>query len=706
MSVVSGRAALANAIGVARRRWRSLGLLGLLLATGAVYLPGLSGPFLLDDIPNISANRALRIETLDGPALWKSAFYHDAKYPARGLARMSFALNYHFSGGRIDARAFKATNLGVHLLNGVLVYLLVALLARRRAEAFTGARHASSSAAGPQRLALLVAGLWMLHPLQLTAVLYAVQRMTSLAALFVLGGLWLFAWGRTRVARKLADGWWWMLAGVGAGTTLGFLCKENAALLPLYALLVEIFFFRRNALDPRRARMLRIFYGVTVGVPALVLLGYLASHPEFILSDYRFRSFTLWERALSEPRILFFYLSLWFYPTPRRFGLFHDDLATSTGWLDPWTTCLAAAGWLALGLAALTWGKRQRSPWAFAALWFLIGHAIESTVLPLELIFEHRNYVPSLGLAVAGGYYLLRLSRHGEGLRRAAPMISLLLLGVLGFATFVRAGVWSDSVTLDTFMARNHPASPRGRKAHAVALEAGGAPASFVYAAFRDAAAARADEISALIAMAPLTLRALAQARATGGEQATGAPAHVPRLFEAELGNSVSHIEALWRQLNAEIERRLRVQALSAPTVNSLVRLAECIVNGNPDCARLRAAVFRWHRLAIGSRRLLREHVAVLEMSLAQLEVAAGNLRAGIVHMRQATLAAPGDPQYPIAEAQLYARERRWDNLEGLLERLERSAALGRSKAEVLTTVRRLYANARTHTGGLGDGKR
>jgi hypothetical protein len=106
---------------------RRLALVFFLVVLGAgvfgVYAPGLKGPFVFDDYPNIVDNPLVAVDALDAANLRDAAFsLRNGPYPHRGLARLSFALNYYFAGGRFDAFAFKLTNVVIHVVNGLLVY--------------------------------------------------------------------------------------------------------------------------------------------------------------------------------------------------------------------------------------------------------------------------------------------------------------------------------------------------------------------------------------------------------------------------------------------------------------------------------------------------------------------------------------------------------------------------------------------------------
>ena len=182
--------------------------------------------------------------------------------------RASFALNYYFAGKQLSERSFKTVNLVIHIINAVLVAFLIALLARRRS-ALPSSDTPSQGTIIRFWLPVLVALIWALHPIQLTSVLYVVQRMTSMAAMFVLLGLIVFVVGRSRLARHKRFGLTLMALGVLGGTLLGIACKESAVLMPLFAALLELFFFSREGLTRRvRAQLRSVVWASARGAPA------------------------------------------------------------------------------------------------------------------------------------------------------------------------------------------------------------------------------------------------------------------------------------------------------------------------------------------------------------------------------------------------------------------------------------------------------
>ena len=295
-------------------------------------------------------------------------------------------------------------------------------------------------------------------------------------------------------------------------------------MLPFYAFLVELFFFRHEGLPQAARRRLYGFYALTVALPAVVAVVGLVVAWDAIAQGYLYRDFTLWERLLTQSRVLFFYLGLLFFPHIRAFGLYHDDFALSTGLLDPWTTLVSVLLWAGLVGLAL-WGVRRRALWSFALLWYLVGHSLESTFVSLELVFEHRNYLPSFGILFATAYYLVwGLDRLLRKRRLVYPVVGLLVL-VLAFTTFTRAGIWSSQITLNMFTAQNHPESYRSLTGTGLLSIADGGDARDTFAAFGRAAAARETTIVPLAEMSKMAagLRALVAAGADA-DPGAGAP--------------------------------------------------------------------------------------------------------------------------------------------------------------------------------------
>jgi hypothetical protein len=430
-----------------------------LLATFFVYRPGLHGPFLFDDGPNISGNPHLKIADLSPASLADAAFSVPNGLFRRPLSMASFALNYYIDADRVspfpDAYPFKLTNLLLHLINGALLFVLMRQIAgsyRRRSKPDLPASY-------PDWLALAVSAAWLLHPLNLTSVLYAVQRMTSLSALFVFMGLIVYLWGRRRMSDGRGGGMVIILTSLLVFAPLATLSKENGLLLPFYMLALEVTLFRFETARPNGRLALIAFFVICAALPVLAFAAYVAQNPEWVLAGYGKRDFGLTERLMTEARVIWFYLRLIILPSNALLGMYHDDIAISRQLLAPITTLPAILGILALPLCA--WWLRLRQPLvALGILIFLVGQSMESTFLPLEIAFEHRNYLPMTGILLAF-FHLLLEPFHAVDIRPFRRGLAVLLIALFAADTLNRAEAWSNSFDLWSAEVEHHPNSMR-----------------------------------------------------------------------------------------------------------------------------------------------------------------------------------------------------------------------------------------------------
>ncbi|OZB53574.1 MAG: hypothetical protein B7X42_02925, partial [Thiomonas sp. 14-66-4] len=446
-----------------RRLGPPIALAALLMAAWLAYWPGRTGAFLFDDFSNLAPLGDYgRID-----AWWKVVAFLTSGFAGptgRPLALATFLLDAR--NWPASAEAFKLTNVALHLLNGALLAGLCAALARalglaRRPAAWAG---------------VLAAGLWLLDPFWVSTTLYVVQRMAMLAATFTFAGLWGYAHGRALLAQgRRRSGYAWMSVSLTLGTLLATLSKENGALLPLLAWVLEALVFDRAGKAREQGGPLLLWWRrVFIVLPALLVLGYLATFlPGLWTGAAAGRDFTPLQRLLTESRIVWTYLGdIWLARTHDG-GLFHDDIAISTGLLHPWSTLFAVLGILGLaGFAA--WSRRARGPvWAAAGVavaFYLAGQVMESTWLQLELAFEHRNYLPAglmfLPLAIA----LVRAAAPRQANAQAAIPIGRWsvwlaagLLALMALQTARRADVWGKPFQQALVWAHEHPDSPRAQ---------------------------------------------------------------------------------------------------------------------------------------------------------------------------------------------------------------------------------------------------
>ena len=416
-----------------------IGFGALLLLAWFAYRPGLHGGFLFDDFVNLDALGAGgRID--DWAAFWRYLTSGTADPTGRPLALLSFLLDTR--GPAADPWPLLRSNVLLHLSNGALLFALLRQLGRR----LDGASARTDAAA------LLGAGLWLLHPLLVSTTLYIVQREAMLAATFTLLGLLAWGHGRNLIARSPRAGAAWMLCGIGLGTLLAMLCKANGALLPLLAWVLDATVYRRDGETPL-AKRLRILLLV---LPGMLLIAYVLSKLAQWSTPIESRPWTIGQRVLTEPRVLLDYLRLLLVPRVLSNGVYNDGYAWSTGWLHPASTLPALLGVLALvgGGFAL----RKRAPaLAAALLFFFAGHVVESTTIPLELYFEHRNYLPALLL----GWPLARMLVRWRAPVALRSAIAAALLAMLAAITWQRATLWADQPRMAALWAAANPGSSR-----------------------------------------------------------------------------------------------------------------------------------------------------------------------------------------------------------------------------------------------------
>lgn len=420
-------------------------------ATAAAYWPGLSGGFLLDD----SANLAPVWRWLAGETGWARVVLENESGPlGRPISMLSFVATAAVWGQ--SAFAFKAVSLAIHLAIGCILFVFLATLFQR--DRLLQSRRFWFAAA--------IAAVWLLHPLFASTVLYVVQRMAMLSALFVLLALWAFVRGRLSLDRgEHRTGGLWLFLGVPAFTLLAALSKETGLLVPLFCAVLEWVYFRPIQKGARLAPA-RWFMRLFVFAPVVAGTLFLVLNPDFFLNGYVNRPFSVVERLLTQSRVLFDYAGSLLLPAGQEFSLYRDNYAISTGLLSPVTTLLSILGWLALALAAIA--LRRIIPGLAAGLGlFLVGHAMESSIFPLLIYFEHRNYLPAVGvfiavtsvLAYAGGWISARMDRPALVFASAAGGLML----ALGFATYARSIAWQSPMHLLEQSVEQYPDSRFGR---------------------------------------------------------------------------------------------------------------------------------------------------------------------------------------------------------------------------------------------------
>ncbi|MGD2100034.1 MAG: tetratricopeptide repeat protein [Desulfobacterales bacterium] len=392
-----------------------------------VYSNTLTGPFIFDDRPNIQNNAKIKLTRLSLAELWEAGF---ESYSKRPVSNISFALNYYLNGYNVVGYHF--VNILIHIINSVLLYSLAKTTLntpalRRRYDPFA-----------ITWIPILSAFIWGLHPLLTQSVSYIVQRMNSLATLFYILALLLYAKGRlTQNTRSRR----WLLAGCAASSILAFGSKEITATLPFFIILYEWYFLGDNTNFTFKNKNL-LLIGAFFLVILLALL-YMGMAPlDAIMARFSKRDFTVDQRMLTELRVVVFYISLIFWPHPSRLNLDHD-FNLSHSLMDPITTLFALIA-IVGAIAAAIYLAKKAPLISFGISWFLGNLVIESSVIPLEIIFEHRTYLPSTI------FILMLVSLAFQIIRPKWLCLTLLFTAIaaLSVGTYQRNKVWASAVAL------------------------------------------------------------------------------------------------------------------------------------------------------------------------------------------------------------------------------------------------------------------
>lgn len=432
--------------------WRMLALLSILLLLA--YSNTFNASWHFDDFHNITQNPKIQINNLYPKTLYNVLFEDSGNNRVfnRPVSNLSFALNWYF--GQDDVVGYHIVNILVHILTAFFLYLSV--LALLNTPNLVGKYPGSE-----YFIAILAAVLWAVNPIQTQAVTYIVQRMASMAALFYIIGIYLYIKARI-------DASWKKRALLYIGTFIMFLLavcsKENALMFPVSLFIVEIVFFQDTGNPIIRKRFIWIGCLLAAALFAMGVILFMSNgFIERLQDGYENRTFSLTERLLTQPRILVFYISQIFYPIADRLSIVHD-FEVSSGLFRPWTTFPAVL--FILGLIGVAFWKIKRYPLvSFAILFFFANHVIESSIIPLELVFEHRNYLPSFflfapiaaGIKWAIDYY----KKENRSMAAVISAFVTILVMVLGIGTYVRNMAWASDRSLWQDALEKAPGSAR-----------------------------------------------------------------------------------------------------------------------------------------------------------------------------------------------------------------------------------------------------
>ena len=426
----------------------------ILLPTYAAitYQHTLIYPFVFDDVPNIVESASIRADTLDIQSLHSAATGGPSN--SRPIATISFAVNYYFS--QYNPLTYRATNIVIHIINGLLVYLFFSMTFQICPGTRAGSPSNQQQTISRAHLGALIAALiWLIHPIQIQSVTYIVQRMNCLATLFYLLAICLYILGRKA---RFSGRRCLCFVGCAVSGILALGSKQVAATLPLVVAVYEWYFLSRR---PGSKYIKIVIPVLAIVATTLITVKFLGSAPiDAVLSGYEDREFTLLERILTESRVIVFYLSLVVFPHSGRLNVDHHFL-TSQSAFQPSSTITSIILITVLIWVCIWLLRRQKVFTSFCVAWFLIHLVIESTVIGLELAFEHRLYLPSIGLI---GFLAYNLTVRPKFVTRIAnATVATIVVVLLSIWTHERnrawAGdfsLWSDSLMKSPYKARPH----------------------------------------------------------------------------------------------------------------------------------------------------------------------------------------------------------------------------------------------------------
>ncbi|MCI5120879.1 MAG: hypothetical protein D3908_06765, partial [Candidatus Electrothrix sp. AUS4] len=405
----------------------------------------------LDDSGNILHNAPLHITDLRLSTLLQTFYAHPESTGKlyRPISNLTFALNWYFGQNKLIG--YHLVDIIIHGVTAIVLYLTCLQLFK------TPALTARDYSQTEQRnIALLTAALWLAAPIHTSAVTYIVQRMAQLAAFFSLAAIFFYLKARVsnnRLHQTIFSTSCLCCIFLALGS------KENAILIfPSLGLVEGIFFLQFTKIQEfaqqKRALFSLLFLLVT-GITFYLSWDFIAAQA----NSYGHRNFTFQERLLTEPRILLFYLSQIFYPTASRLSITHD-ITVSTSLFSPWQTLPAI--FVCFSLIVFAISKIYKRPLlSFALLYYFLNHLVESTIIPLELIFEHRNLLPSLFLFLPITAFLTRIINTKKWATILTGATCVLFLFQSGYATIERNKAWKNTGTLNEDALVKAPASAR-----------------------------------------------------------------------------------------------------------------------------------------------------------------------------------------------------------------------------------------------------
>ncbi len=455
-------------------------------------------PFLFDDTLNIVENPLIKdFQYFTEPLKAKEFSLYDNGFKSRFIGYLSFALNYRLHG--LDVTGYHIVNLAIHILNALLVYWLVLLTLFRvsKGQSVKVSERQSFDTLILGRfdtkfVALFSALIFISHPIQTQAVTYIVQRFTSLATMFYLLSLVLYIkWrlkkegqgsgskgqglsgGQLAVSNKLTANRYLLYTASLICAVLAMETKEIAFTLPIIIVLYECCFFTETfnfqllTLNFKKFLFLIPFFLTMFIIPfALIKTDKLIGNMVAGIGEVaKSGPLSRWDYFSTQTRVIMTYIRLLLFPINQTID-YDYPVSYSFFDLNVFLSFLFLLSILGLGIyffyrSRITNNKLRVM--AFGIFWFFITLSVESSVIPIvDVIFEHRVYLPSVGLIIAFvSFIFYAFCRIPHSAFRIPVLLLTTSVIVLSIAAYQRNTVWYDAITLWMDVAKKNPANAR-----------------------------------------------------------------------------------------------------------------------------------------------------------------------------------------------------------------------------------------------------
>jgi tetratricopeptide (TPR) repeat protein len=420
-----------------RRTLQNLIAIGLIAGVALLaYSNTFYAPFEFDDWGNIVYNTNVHLRTFNWEGL-DNLIKNTYKDTIRVFSYFTLALNYYF--GEFNILGYHLVNLAIHVAAGIFLFTFLILT-------FDLPSLKEKYGLVSFKVSLLTSLIFVAHPIQTQSVTYIIQRMASMAGMFYVKG---------RLSEDRSK--FFYFGGSILTWLLGLFSKENVAILPLFILLYEFYFFQNLTISPKGKKILLLLFGLFSFFLLIGLILWGKRYFNEIVEGYKIRDFTLSQRVLTQFRVVLYYLTLLIYPRPSRFNLDYD-FPTSKTVFDPPATLISIL--IVTGLIGYSiWQAKKRPLISFSILWYFGNLIIESSIFPLEMVYEHRLYIPAVGPFILFSlftFWVIEKLVTWEKLKGVrfdkkkwfSSIIILIIIFFLSISTFDRNSKWRDDIKL------------------------------------------------------------------------------------------------------------------------------------------------------------------------------------------------------------------------------------------------------------------